>query len=264
MPVCFIGTYTGGSANLTAIGYELNAAPTTFAAANAADYVIGAPTLIIMFAFPAIAARSKWFQKVKEGYEAYTPVKLWGNEKIAKAEYNVVHHGHYRVAMRDGVKLATDVWLPIEGKESKPAILVRTPYGRMEFANSYVHFIQRGYAVVIQDTRGRQDSEGEWIPMYSEIEDGDDTLNWMADQLWCNGNIGMIGASYGGYVQWAAAASGNPHLKALISIVTAGSPFIDIPRKGGSLFPVCWLGPLLWWEKNLNQKRWYVPIGMKY
>lgn len=60
----FVGTYTGGSSNLTAIGYGLDALPTTFAAANAADYVIGVPTLIAMFAFPSIAAKSKWFQKV--------------------------------------------------------------------------------------------------------------------------------------------------------------------------------------------------------
>ncbi|MBB4826454.1 putative membrane protein [Sporosarcina luteola] len=60
----FVGTYTGGSANLTAIGYGLGALPTTFAAANAADYVIGVPTLIAMFAFPRFAAQSKWFQKI--------------------------------------------------------------------------------------------------------------------------------------------------------------------------------------------------------
>ncbi|MCJ7842105.1 DUF819 family protein [Lederbergia sp. NSJ-179] len=60
----FIGTYTGGSANMAAIGYALDALPTTFAAANAADYVIGVPSLVAMFAFPSIAAKSKWFQKV--------------------------------------------------------------------------------------------------------------------------------------------------------------------------------------------------------
>lgn len=60
----FVGTYTGGSSNLTAIGYGLDALPNTFAAANAADYVVGVPTLILMFAFPVIAAKSKWFQRV--------------------------------------------------------------------------------------------------------------------------------------------------------------------------------------------------------
>lgn len=179
---------------------------------------------------------------VREGYEKYTPIDLWTNENISAATHNVTHHGSYMVPMRDDVNLATDVWLPDGGMDSYPVIFVRTPYGRMMFENTYVHFIQRGYAVVIQDTRGRQDSEGEWIPMYYEVEDGDDSLNWIAEQPWCDGNIGMIGASYGGYVQWAAAASGNPHLNALISIVTAGSPFTDIPRKGGAFVS----GTLAW------------------
>ena len=65
------------------------------------------------------------------------------------------------------------------------------------------------------------------------MEDGDDTLNWLAGQEWSNGRVGMIGGSYLGYVQWCAAASGNPHLQALVSMVTAGSAFADIPRRGG-------------------------------
>ncbi|MEN1967895.1 DUF819 family protein [Lentibacillus sp. N15] len=93
----FIGTYTGGSANLTAIGYGLDAKPTTFAAANAADYVIGVPTLIIMFAFPSIAARSKWFKKIwpyslsieeleggkEEQEDAFLESKQWSIQDIA-------------------------------------------------------------------------------------------------------------------------------------------------------------------------------------
>lgn len=171
---------------------------------------------------------------VKEGFETYTPVKLWNDGKVSQAQYGVKHLDNFMIKMRDGIKLATAVWIPNKVQKAVPVILVRTPYGKGAYEKAYVHFIQRGYAVVIQDTRGRQDSEGEWIPMYTEVEDGDDTLNWIAEQPWCDGNIGMIGASYGGFVQWAAAASGNPHLKALVSIVTAGSPFTDIPRKGGS------------------------------
>ncbi|GGA90841.1 DUF819 family protein [Ornithinibacillus halotolerans] len=93
----FVGTYTGGSSNLTAIGYGLNASPTTFAAANAADYVIGIPTLILMFAFPAIAAKSKWFQKVwpyslqanaleggaEESEDGFLEEKKWSIQHIA-------------------------------------------------------------------------------------------------------------------------------------------------------------------------------------
>ncbi|WP_164669411.1 CocE/NonD family hydrolase [Virgibacillus doumboii] len=171
---------------------------------------------------------------VKDGLEKYTAVHMWQQGNVSPAKHSVKHHGHFMIPMRDGIKLATDVWLPTEHEDPVPVIFVRTPYGRMALEKAYVHFIQRGYGVVIQDTRGRQDSEGDWMPNSTEVEDGDDSLNWIAGQTWCDGNIGMIGASYGGFVQWAAAASGNPHLKALISIVTAGSPFIDIPRKGGA------------------------------
>lgn len=78
----FVGTYTGGSSNLTAIGYGLNAPPTTFAAANAADYVVGIPTLIMMFAFPTLAAKSKWFKK--HWPYSISEKELDGNDKDAK------------------------------------------------------------------------------------------------------------------------------------------------------------------------------------
>ncbi|MBU8568819.1 CocE/NonD family hydrolase [Virgibacillus pantothenticus] len=171
---------------------------------------------------------------VKAGYENHTPVEYWKNDLISEAKYGVELHGTFMVPMRDNVRLATDVWIPKGASKPRPVIFVRTPYGKNSYKNVYVQFIQRGYGVVIQDTRGREESEGKWIPMAYEMEDGDDSLNWIASQPWCDGNIGMIGASYGGFVQWAAAASGNPHLKALVSIVTAGSPFIDVPRKGGA------------------------------
>lgn len=192
---------------------------------------------------------------VQEGYESHTPIKLWQGGSVSQAVYGVKHIGTQMVPTRDGIKLATDIWLPAGAETPFPVIFVRTPYGRMSYENAYVNFIQRGYAVVIQDTRGRQDSEGEWIPMYHEVEDGDDSISWIAEQKWCDGNIGMIGASYGGYVQWAAAASGNPHLKALVSIVTAGSPFTDIPRKGGAFVS----GMLAWafamMEKTFQPER---------
>ena len=134
--------------------------------------------------------------------------------------------------MRDNIRLATDIYLP-EGAGRVPTVLVRTPYGKTIGTAAYYRFVQRGYAVVIQDVRGREDSEGEWLPMYYEVEDGDDTLNWIAGQPWSDGGVSMTGGSYLGYVQWAAAASGNPHLKAMLSNVCAGSPFVDVPRRGG-------------------------------
>lgn len=104
--------------------------------------------------------------------------------------------------------------------------------------------------MVIQDVRGREDSTGEWKPQYYEVEDGDDTLNWIAEQSWSDGQAAMTGGSYLGYVQWAAAASGNPHLKAMLSSVCAGSPFVDVPRRGG-----CFNSGMLAWAFAMTEQR---------
>lgn len=172
---------------------------------------------------------------VKKGKEHLTPLRIWNDSLLSPADYEVLHLGKIDVKMRDGIMLATDVWLPknLDNGEQIPTVLIRTPYGRMSYGLNLLRYVKRGFAVISQDVRGREDSEGEWLPLYHEINDGDDTLNWIASQKWSDGNVGMIGSSYSGFVQWAAAASGNPHLKAIISIVTAGSPFGDIPRQNG-------------------------------
>lgn len=82
-----------------------------------------------------------------------------------------------------------------------------------ECAQNRVHKSRRGYAFVIQDVRGRADSDGILESFQNEREDADDLFNWIACQEWCDGNIGMWGASYLGYTATSAATSGNPHLK---------------------------------------------------
>lgn len=198
------------------------------------------------------AARGGAITLVKPGYEDLTPLKYWNAPLLSKPNYGINHLGVSFVPMKDGTKLATEVWLPKEIPENTkvPTILVRTPYGRSGFSIPNLRFVERGYAVVIQDVRGREDSEGQWRPHYYEIGDGNDTLNWIADQSWSNGDVGMIGASYVGYVQWAAAASGNPHLKAIISQVCVGIPFGDIPRPGGTF-----LSGTLAWAFGMRNKR---------
>jgi uncharacterized protein len=119
------------------------------------------------------------------------------------------------VAMRDGVKLATDIYLP-EGGGKRPVILTRTPYGKTRGAAAYAAFVKAGYVVVAQDVRGRYASEGKWIPIRDDVHDGFDTAKWIGEQAWCDGNVGMIGSSYGGATQHAAAIAGAPHIKALI------------------------------------------------
>jgi putative CocE/NonD family hydrolase len=170
---------------------------------------------------------------VRDGYEKDTVLSRWQEYPAGEARHSVRFAGTFSVMTRDNIRLATDVYLPDGAGEKLPAILVRTCYNKNKGKNMYFRYVQRGYAVVIQDVRGRDESEGDFIPMRHETEDGDDTLNWIAAQNWSNGKVGAIGASYLGSVQWCMAASGNPHLAAMISIVTIGGAFADMPRKGG-------------------------------
>lgn len=189
----------------------------------------------------------------EDGKEEKTVLKAWSNLSFQEI-FQVKFHGTFFVETRDGERLATDVYLPIREAGANvgkvPAVLVRTPYGKGNHAEMYYRFVQRGYAVVIQDTRGREDSTGRWQPNYYEVEDGDDTLNWIAAQDWSDGQAAMTGGSYLGYVQWAAAASGNPHLKAMLSSVCAGSAFADLPRRGG-----CFTSGMLAWAFAMSEQR---------
>ena len=121
--------------------------------------------------------------------------------------------------MRDGVRLAANVFLP-ENHGRQPVILERTPYGKAAEVTAYESFVDHGYAVVVEDVRGRYESQGVFEPLRQEVADGDDTLNWIASQPWSNGKIGMIGGSYRGIVQWKAALVNNPHLKAIFPVVS--------------------------------------------
>ena len=170
---------------------------------------------------------------VQDGWEARTPAGAWLAYAPAEPACPVRALGTFMVPARDGVRLATDVYVPGNAQGPVPVMLVRTPYDKTAAPWNYFNFVRRGYALAVQDVRGRSASEGDFLPCYHEVEDGDDTLNWIAGQEWSNGRVGMIGGSYLGYVQWCAAASGNPHLQALVSMVTAGSAFADIPRRGG-------------------------------
>lgn len=186
---------------------------------------------------------------VEDGMEEETILRDWA-AIYQGAVCPVCFEGTYRIPTRDGEELATDVYLPGGGEGPVPAVLVRTPYGKSVGREQYLRFVHRGYAVVIQDVRGREDSTGEWLPNYYEVEDGDDTLNWIAAQPFSDGQVAMTGGSYLGYVQWAAAASGNSHLKAMLSSVCAGSAFVDVPRRGG-----CFTSGMLAWAFAMSEQR---------
>ena len=154
------------------------------------------------------------------------------------------------IPMRDGILLAADVFLPKEPGR-RPAILVRTPYNRKAHsAVSYRYFAEHGYAVVIQDVRGRYGSQGVFGSAAQEGPDGNDTLNWIAAQPWSDGNVGMAGNSYLGIAQWWAALQANPHLKTISPMYSGDDEYLDrVYSQGGALQAG---HRLLWLAENLT------------
>lgn len=148
----------------------------------------------------------------------------WAGEGIRPREAAIV-------PMRDGVHLATDLYLP-GSKGPWPAILVRTPYSRGEGKIVGEFFCRYGYAVAVQDTRGRFDSEGEFYPFRAERQDGEDFARWARQQVWCDGKVGGFGQSYLGYTQWAA-ASGHSSLNSIAPTFIASDIYYGI-YKGGA------------------------------
>lgn len=108
------------------------------------------------------------------------------------------------VPMRDGIRLATDIYLP-SSRGPFPAVLMRTPYSKQEMKPAGEFFARYGFAVAVQDTRGRHKSEGAFYPFRNEMADGVDFARWVRRQSWCNGKLGGFGASYLGFTQWAMA-----------------------------------------------------------
>lgn len=151
-----------------------------------------------------------------------------------------------RVAMRDGVTLSADVYLPPGTPDEvgrRAVILARTPYTKLSpdmwLRASY--FVSRGYIFVAMDVRGRGDSDGEFVPYFNEGRDGYDAIEWCAAQSWSDGNIGTLGASYPGCIQWLAALEHPPHLRAMIVLVTPSDPFVETPTGLPTPIHLCWL-----------------------
>lgn len=134
------------------------------------------------------------------------------------------------VPMRDGVRLATDIYLPDASGAPLPVIIERTPYnkslpsrsekrrdghhlGREEMAAT---FAAAGFITVFQDCRGRHASEGEFVKYINEAEDGYDTLAWLVEQPWCNGRVGSMGLSYAAHTQLAMACLNPPGLCTMV------------------------------------------------
>ena len=166
----------------------------------------------------------------------------------AMIEYGCIAESDVMIAMRDGVKLATDIYRPaIDGvavAEKFPVILERTPYGKAQVSRSEIDtgmtasrprpevaawFVKHGYIVVYQDCRGRYKSEGEFVKYLSDGEDGYDTVKWLEKQPWCNGKVATMGLSYAGHTQGSLACL-NP--RALAAMVIDSGAFSNAYQSG--------------------------------
>ena len=149
-------------------------------------------------------------------------------------------------AMRDGVVLYADVYRP-DGPGPFPTILQRTPYDKSAPLSAQmldpIKAAKAGFAHIIQDTRGRFTSEGQFYCFDDDINDGYDTVEWAASQPWSNGKVGMVGASYVGATQWLAATTRPPHLACIAPNVTASNYHDGWTYQGGAFelgFNVSW------------------------
>ena len=178
---------------------------------------------------------------------------------LSPTAYDVGVQQYLKIPMRDGIYLIADHHFP-QAKGEFPTILIRGPYGRRPLDSIFGawlwFFAERGYHVLVQDTRGRFDSEGEFTPYFHEKQDGQDTLAWLREQTWFNGELGMWGPSYLGLTQWVLAE--EPEIKALQPSVTA-SNFYEIVFPDGSLdlsLTMRWMG--IFWALDLSRTTYHL------
>jgi uncharacterized protein len=185
---------------------------------------------------------------VREGYAALRKAEA-PDPLLSAPKYEVEIDRAVGVPMRDGIKLATDIYRP-KGLEKVPLILVRTPYKKDMGELQAMFYARRGYVFAVQDCRGRFASPGLWEPFVNEAHDGYDAIEWLAKQPYSNGKVGLIGGSYLGWVQWWAASEHPPHLVTMIPNVAPPDPFYNIPYEYGAFF----LWGSIWWADVLESQ----------
>src|SRR5262249_10210655 len=156
----------------------------------------------------ANAASTEGFIRVVDGVPS-------GTLSPGKYEQRVLYD--VLTPMRDGIELAMDVALP-DAAGPFPTFLVRTHCNKRSFRRTHqliAELVRRGYAVAVQDSRGRFNSRGNFDPYRQEPNDGFDTIEWLARQAWCDGHVGMIGGSYTAQSEWLAASQAPKALKAI-------------------------------------------------
>jgi putative CocE/NonD family hydrolase len=160
-------------------------------------------------------------------------IPLLAQPRYLAPRYQVRTEINVRVPMRDGVKLATDLYSPEGASDKLPSIMIRTPYNRKVRTEAARMFASQGYVVAVQDVRGKFDSEGRFTVSANDTNDGSDMLDWMAAQTWSTGKIGTYGCSYLGEDQIELSKLRNPHHTAMIPQAAGGAyRFADLLEGG--------------------------------
>ena len=168
----------------------------------------------------------------------------WRGQPQSIDDYGVLLASDVQVPMRDGIRLATDLFFPAEPTAADrrvggrfPVVLLRTPYNKRDAAMRELgeYFARRGYVMAIQDCRGRYASEGTFYFLAQEPEDGYDTIEWLGTQSWSTGAVGTMGTSYPGWTQTSAAALDPPHLAAMVVNQSGSNAYTSSVRHNGAM-----------------------------
>jgi uncharacterized protein len=168
----------------------------------------------------------------------------WRDRPQSTDDYGVLLASDVLLPMRDGVRMATDLFFPAEPAAPDrrvdgtfPVVLMRTPYNKRDASMRELgeYFARRGYVAAIQDCRGRYASEGTFYFLAQEPEDGYDTIEWLGTQTWSTGMVGTMGTSYPGWTQTAAAALDPPHLSAMVVNQSGSNAYSSSVRHNGAM-----------------------------
>lgn len=189
-------------------------------------------------------------------FAAVTMTRTVAADSAATPAYDVEYELNVRIPMRDGTALSADIFRPkADGKF--PVLLTRTPYtknkgGENSYAKQGRYWASRGYVLMVQDVRGRGDSDGRFYPLINEATDGFDTQQWAGTQPWSSGKVGTLGGSYLGWTQVYAAPLRSSHLAAMVPTVTPPDPNRNFPMAFGVYMPAAalWLAGL---DGHINQ-----------
>jgi len=152
----------------------------------------------------------------------------------APKSYEVIVESNVEMKTRDGVTLRADIYRPkADGKF--PVLLNRTPYDKYIYIGDAMASAARGYVFIVQDSRGRFTSDGEWYPFKYEAQDTYDTVEWAAGLPYSNGKVGMVGISYVGVPELLGATAAPPHLVAIFPGITASDYHENWVYQGGAL-----------------------------